>query len=53
MALLTNILTRFFGNKSERDIREIAPILELIKDEYKKIVELSYKYSTGNIKSYS
>jgi preprotein translocase subunit SecA len=41
MALLTNILTRFFGNKSERDIREIAPILELIKDEYKKIVELS------------
>lgn len=41
MALLTNILTRFFGNKSERDIREIAPILELIKDEYKKIVQLS------------
>ncbi|MDY6800972.1 MAG: preprotein translocase subunit SecA [Bacteroidota bacterium] len=41
MALLTNILTRFFGNKSERDIREISPILELIKEEYKKIIQLS------------
>ncbi len=41
MALLTNILTRFLGNKSERDIREISPILELIKDEYKKIIQLS------------
>jgi len=41
MALLTNILTKFLGNKSERDIREISPILELIKDEYKKIVQLS------------
>ncbi|HSH52486.1 MAG TPA: hypothetical protein VK982_12250, partial [Bacteroidales bacterium] len=41
MALLTNILTRFFGNKSERDIREISPILELIKDEYKNIIQLN------------
>ncbi|MEE4196105.1 MAG: preprotein translocase subunit SecA [Bacteroidales bacterium] len=41
MALLTNILTRFFGNKSERDIKEISPVVELIKAEYDKIVLLS------------
>jgi len=41
MNLLTGILTRFFGNKSERDIREVMPIVELIKAEYDKIVQLS------------
>src|SRR6056297_3248180 len=41
MALLTNILTRFLGNKSERDIREISPIVEKIKAEYEKIIQIS------------
>ncbi|MGC9374945.1 MAG: preprotein translocase subunit SecA, partial [Bacteroidales bacterium] len=41
MALLTNILAKFFGNKSERDIREIAPIVEQIKGEYENIYKLS------------
>jgi len=41
MNLLTGILTRFFGNKSERDIREVMPMVELIKAEYEKIVLLS------------
>ncbi|MFP4025065.1 MAG: preprotein translocase subunit SecA [Thiohalospira sp.] len=41
MVLLTNILAKFFGNKSERDIREIAPIIEQIKVEYEIILQLS------------
>lgn len=41
MSLVTNVLTKFFGNKSERDIKEITPILEKIKAEYKNIVSLS------------
>ncbi len=41
MALLTNILAKFFGNKSERDIKEIAPIMEQIKGEYENILQLS------------
>ena len=41
MALLTNILTKFLGNKSERDIKVISPILVQIKAEYENIVELS------------
>lgn len=41
MALLTNILAKFFGNKSERDIRAIAPIMEQIKGEYENILQLS------------
>ncbi len=41
MSLITNVLTKFFGNKSERDIREVAPVVEKIKEEYKRIVNLS------------
>ncbi len=41
MSLINNVLTKFFGNKSERDIREIAPIVENIKAEYEKIINLS------------
>ena len=41
MSLVTNVLTKFFGNKSERDIKEINPILERVKAEYENIVSLS------------
>ncbi|MCB2195980.1 MAG: preprotein translocase subunit SecA [Bacteroidetes bacterium] len=41
MSLVTNVLTKFFGNKSERDIKEITPILEKIKVEYENVVSLS------------
>jgi preprotein translocase subunit SecA len=41
MSLVTNVLTKFFGNKSERDIKEITPILEKIKVEYENVVLLS------------
>jgi len=41
MNLITNTLTKFFGNKSERDIKEVTPVLERIKQEYEHIVKLS------------
>ncbi len=41
MSLINNVLTKFFGNKSDRDIKEVTPILEKIKAEYEKIVNLS------------
>jgi hypothetical protein len=34
MNLLTTLLTKFFGNKSERDIKEIAPFVEQTKLEF-------------------
>ena len=41
MSLLNSFLTKFFGNKSDRDIREINPFIELIKAEYDSITQLS------------
>ncbi len=41
MAIVTNIIQKFFGNKSERDIKAIMPVVEKIKDEYEKVVKLS------------
>ena len=41
MSLLNNVLTKFFGNKSDRDIREVNPFIDLIKNEYGSIVNLS------------
>ena len=41
MSLINNVLTKFFGNKSERDIKEVAPIVDKIKEEYERIVNLS------------
>ena len=34
MGVLTNILSKIFGNKYERDLQEVAPFVELIKEEY-------------------
>ncbi len=41
MAFVTKILGKFLGNKSDRDIREITPIVEEIKKEYERISKLS------------
>lgn len=37
MAFINKILGAFLGNKSDRDIREVTPILEKIKAEYERI----------------
>ena len=41
MAFVTKILGKILGNKSERDIREINPVVEQIKQEYQRIVPFS------------
>lgn len=41
MSLLNNILTKFFGKKSDRDLREVLPYIDLIKKEYEIITTLS------------
>jgi len=41
MALVTKILGKILGTKSERDIKEITPLVENIKEEYKRMVSLS------------
>ncbi|WP_372772480.1 preprotein translocase subunit SecA [Mangrovibacterium sp.] len=41
MAFISKLLGKFLGNKSDRDIKEITPILENIKIEYARIEKLS------------
>ncbi len=41
MAFLNKILGKFLGNKADKDMAEIAPLLELIKKEYERIKLLS------------
>jgi len=41
MAFISKILGAFLGNKSDRDIKEVAPILENIRNEYARISQLS------------
>lgn len=38
---IVSVLTKLFGNKSDRDIREVSPILEKIKAEYENVIGLS------------
>src|SRR3972149_2374692 len=40
MAVLNTILTKIFGNKYERDLRELQPYLEKIIVEYENIKQL-------------
>jgi preprotein translocase subunit SecA len=37
MAFVTKILGKILGNKSERDIKEISPLIEQIKKEYERL----------------
>jgi preprotein translocase subunit SecA len=41
MAFINKILSKFLGSKAEKDMAEIKPILELIKNEYERIKLLS------------
>jgi preprotein translocase subunit SecA len=41
MAFISKILGKILGNKSERDIKEVSPLVEKIKIEYDRIVQLS------------
>ena len=41
MGVLTNILSKIFGNKYERDLQEVAPFVELIKVEYDRLESVS------------
>ena len=37
MAFINKLLGKIFGNKSERDIKEVSPVVEKIKEEYNRI----------------
>lgn len=41
MSLFNKFLTGLFGNKSDRDIKEVSPVVEAIKLEYKRVSQLS------------
>ncbi|TNF40074.1 MAG: preprotein translocase subunit SecA [Bacteroidetes bacterium] len=41
MAFINSLLGKIFGNKSERDIKEVTPVIEKIKLEYSRIIKLS------------
>ncbi|MGE4587660.1 MAG: preprotein translocase subunit SecA [Mangrovibacterium sp.] len=42
MAFISKILGTFLGNKSDRDIREVTPVLDKIRIEYERIKQLSH-----------
>ena len=41
MAFVTKVLGKILGNKSERDIKEVSPVVEKIKEEYNRVSKLS------------
>ena len=41
MAFINFLLGKIFGNKSERDIKEVTPVLAKIREEYNRISKLS------------
>ena len=41
MDFITNIVAKFFGNKSEKDIEEITPIVEETNAAYSKLSSIS------------
>ncbi len=55
MSILNSLLSAFFGNKSEKDIKEIMPMVESIHEEYEKIKDVSnddIRAQTGELKKY-
>ncbi len=42
MAFLTGVLKKFFGTKSDRDLKEIQPLVEKTLIEYEKVDKLSH-----------
>ncbi len=54
MAFVTKVLTKILGNKSERDIKSISPVIEEIKREYERITSITndeLRKETDKIKS--
>ncbi|MBN2812527.1 MAG: preprotein translocase subunit SecA [Bacteroidales bacterium] len=52
---LTNVLKQFFGSKSQRDIKEIIPLLNKIREAYSEIEKLSndeLRAKTTELKNY-
>ena len=41
MSILNSVLTKVFGNKSDKDIKKINPIVEEINSEYSNIQNLT------------
>ena len=41
MAGIFNVISKLFGNKYEKDIKKIKPIIDLIHKEHKKISSLN------------
>ena len=41
MAFINKVLGKILGNKSERDIKEVTPVVENIKKEFDRITQLS------------
>ncbi len=41
MSIINSILSKFLGNKSERDIKEVTPMVEKIKKEYELLQNVS------------
>ena len=41
MSIIESIISGLFGSKSERDIKEVMPVVEAIKASYEKVKELS------------
>ena len=41
MALVTKILGKILGSKSDRDIKEVTPLVAQVKKEYERISPLS------------
>ena len=41
MAIVDKILGKLLGNKSERDIKEIKPIVEAVNKEFERLSNLS------------
>lgn len=42
MSFLNKIITSFFGNKNENDLKEIRPIVEQVRKEFEKLAPLSH-----------
>ncbi|MGM0497114.1 MAG: preprotein translocase subunit SecA [Bacteroidota bacterium] len=42
MDIVTKILTKIFGSKKERDLKELQPIVDQINEEYAKLHEISH-----------
>ena len=41
MAFVTKLLSKILGNKSDRDIQDIKPIIESIKNEYNRVLSFT------------